>query len=306
MNIITVIKKYLEYLKLKGFAQRSLSKYEWNLMTLATYCEKKEIKGIQDISKDHLKGFRDHLYSYIGIKHAKPMSEWTINNILHTLRKFFKYLEKNQILLINPFEDFPEIKRPDRLPDNIPSEEEMMQILKSPDLSKPRGIRDRAIMEVLYSTGIRRLECHNLTVFDVDLSQQILRVNQGKGKKDRLVPLGNKACEYLKVYLEKARPIWLPDADCKALFLSRKQLPLSGSSINDMLRKYGKVLKLKTPFTVHAFRKAAVTHMLKRGCHPSFLRKILGHSTNNVLRNYIKLTITDVKDMHDKKHPRRR
>jgi len=209
-------------------------------------------------------------------------------------------------LLINPAErlDLPLLK--DRLPKHILTEQEIIKILRQPNIHNKTGLRDRALMELLYSTGLRRSECVNLTLWDVDVESGVVRVNQGKNRKDRIVPLGRKACDFLRQYLLKVRPKLTYDPDCKALWIGLYQKPLEGEGLNCMIKKYAKKAGVSAPVSVHTFRRSAVTHMLRRDAHPLYLQRLLGHSTGESMKKYVKVSSKDLKKVHQKTHPRER
>ncbi|MFH1310558.1 MAG: tyrosine-type recombinase/integrase [Candidatus Omnitrophota bacterium] len=178
----------------------------------------------------------------------------------------------------------------------VPTEKEVMDLLSKPDLDTVKGRRDKAILELLYSSGLRREEMHNLNIDDIDFTENTVRVNQGKFKKDRVVPLGKVAKESLLTYLKRSRSKWLKDAREKALFLSERGGRLSSFMFHGILKSYADNKRI----TVHSLRHACATHMLKRGADIIHIQKLLGHSSPKTTEIYTKLFPNDILNMYKK------
>jgi integrase/recombinase XerD len=224
------------------------------------------------------------------------------------VRGLFDYLEKTQQIFLNPAELIRDPKRERRLPKNIMSEEQVVKVLSIPDMGTPAGYRDRTIMEVFYSTGIRLAEMTYLKPEDCDLEGGLLRVIQGKGKKDRVVPIGGEAAEYLKTYLREVRPRLIHgEENPTQLWLAKRAgVTLSGTVIQINVRSYGRRAGIPFPVTPHAFRHTFATHMLKRGADIYAVSKMMGHSSVRITQIYTHLTQLDVKKAHEEHHPRER
>lgn len=293
------LKEYLEYLKLKNYTVATRKTRFGLIGRFIRWCEGINKQKAFDVTVDDLRDYRKYL-------EQKTCTPNTIDTTLRSLKSFFDYLEKQQILFWNPCIklEFPTLGK--RLPANILTEEEVKKLLSLPDLATKTGLRNRALMELLYSTAVRRSECEALNVFDLDLESGYVRVRKGKGQKERVIPLGKKACTYIKRYLKDVRSKWVEDIDSHAVFLTSLCSPLKGQAINVLIKKYGRALNLNKPVTTHSFRRAAVTHMLRNGASPLYLQRMLGHSTNAVMNKYIWVSAHDVKNMHRKKHPRER
>ena len=290
------VTSYLNRLKLLNYSPASIETRQTAITGFSRWMKEKGIRDFQNITSEEVKQYQAYL-------EFRNLSGNTVDTWLRGMKDLFGYLEKRNIIFLNPFEgyEFPRLGL--RLPRDILTEEEVKRILASPNLSRDEGIRNRAILEVLYSTAIRNQESSLLKVQDVDFSSGLLRV-QGKGRKERIVPLGKKACEYLKLYIEKVRPKYALDPDCQFLFLAAKNRKLEGQSINLMAKLIGRKLGLSKPVTTHSFRRAAVTHMLKAGAHPMFIQKMLGHATNETMKKYLMVTGKEVKETHEHCHPR--
>lgn len=293
------MRRFYSSLELRNYSSATIESHRGSLESFMKWSFERGKRDVREVTEDDL-------YAFLKYCREKQYARHTVDNRMRSVKAFFDFLEKEQSIFINPAEWLELPGLGDRSPKVILTEKEMERLLKAPNLSRKLGIRDRAIMEVLYSTAIRNAECVALTVFDVDLEAGYVRVNQGKGRKDRMVPLGKKAVAYLKRYLENVRPGLLKDMDDHALFFSRTGKALDGQSLNLLVRTYGRNLGLAKPVTTHSFRRAAITHMLRRGAHPLYLQRMLGHATGETVRRYVKLSAKDIKDAHRKHHPAER
>jgi len=194
------------------------------------------------------------------------------------------------------------------LPKQAPSFENVLKVLEAPNVNTPIGLRDRAMMEVLYSNGLRIQECERLTVFDVDIQGGKIRVKEGKGRKDREVPLGIEASRWLRKYLENVRPRYAARATepTDRLWLSQRGNPQGKLNMEWSVRKYRKKVGCTFPITPHAFRRAMATGMLSNGADIYTIGKILGHVRIQTTSKYAQAVGTEVMQTHEKTHPRQK
>ncbi|EKD26107.1 MAG: Integrase family protein [uncultured bacterium] len=282
------LEEFINYLKLKNFSQKTITGYRNKINSFSNWQNIKE----SDVLKEDIESYKDHL-------EKKNYTCHSVSSYLYGIREYFKYLEKKQYVFLNPFNQYLIPKCYKSLPKDILSINEMNRLLSFIDLSRKTGIRNRALVELLYSTAIRNDECVNLKVTDIELSSGYVRIAEGKGRKERLVPLGNKAIYYLKLYL-KNRTVTNPDE--LQLFLNKYNKGLGGQMINNIVSGYGEALKKQV--TTHTLRRSAITHMLLNGASPLFVQRIAGHENITSLRPYIRVSIPEIKEMHNKKHPR--
>ena len=208
---------FIESLKLKNYSIASLQSYAYCVDKFFRYLDGK--KRLQDVTPEDLLEYSSSLK-------AQNYSPYTVERIMNSLKSFFRYLEENFYVLVNPAEKLKLCYTARHLP-QVLSESETELLLKQPNINKPGGIRDRAILETFYATGIRLSELHNLNLENIDLENQVLRVNNGKGGKDRVVPLTQAACQWLKEYLASVRPRFVKNnAQEPALFLGERGLRL--------------------------------------------------------------------------------
>ncbi len=254
------------------------------------------IERLQDVQPADLDAYRLALVD-------RGLKVNTLNTYLLRVRKFFRFLEETQRLFDNPAAELliPRVQR--RIVYQIPTVADMKRLLQQPDLSKPRGIRDRALLEVSYSTGCRLNELMQMQIFDPDLQNGCIRV-KGKGNKERVVPLGRQAVFWLKQYFPAARGKLLRrNPDLHALWIGSWGRPFSDQIWRHRVRDYAAQAGIATPVTPHMLRRACATHMLQRGAHPVQLQMLLGHATLQHLSHYLRISIKDIKEQHERSKP---
>jgi integrase/recombinase XerD len=219
----------------------------------------------------------------------------------------FEHLETTDAVLINPCLGLRLPKIGERLPRNVLTPGEARRVLDAPDTQTLQGIRDKAILEVFYSTGIRLEELTRLSVLDVDYTNGFVRVTQGKGRKDRMVPMGSKACDYVREYLQKVRAQWsVASRDERALWLSARQphQPIKAQVIEVLVRHYGQQAGLEKRVTPHVWRHSCATHLLANGSDVAYVQQLLGHRCLRTTQVYTRVSIADLTATHQKAHPR--
>ncbi len=182
-----------------------------------------------------------------------------------------------------------------------PTETEVLEILNKPDSSTMKGIRDKAIIELLYSSALRRSEVSGLAIDHIDIRNRTVRVINGKGGKDRFIPMTKKAAYSIRLYLEKARPLLAKDPNDKSLFLGEWGRRLSAGMINEIIHNYA---KFNPKISAHSIRHATATHMLKRGANIIYLQTLLGHSSPKTTQIYTRLYPKDLIQAYKRFHPR--
>jgi integrase/recombinase XerD len=225
---------------------------------------------------------------------------------IRPIKRLFEYLVESHKLLINPAEGIVETCRKNRKIGTVLSVEELKRLFEQPNLSLSTHIRDRAIMEVFYSTGIRLNELLTLEVYHADILNRVLYIRRGKGRKQRVVPLGKNASKYLKEYLKKIRPRYAgKNPREQTLFLNHFGYPLSAASIRVSIRQYRIKARIKKPVSPHTFRRSCATHMIQQGADVRYVQKLLGHRYLSTTQQYTKVMPVEVKKTHDNKHPGR-
>jgi len=288
-------------------AARNYSPYtiEQRVTTTTAFIEWARISGVespQAVTRDHIEAYRIHLFNHRKAN-GEPLGVRTQSVRLVALRSFFRWLAREGIVAADPSVslDLPRSER--RLPSTILSHDEVEAILALPNITTPLGLRDRAILETLYVTGIRRLELTRLRLRDVDHARQLILVRKGKGGKDRMVPTGERALAWLLAYREIARPKLIGDLDTEHLFLTSRGAPVHPKKMTARVSAYITAAKLGKAGSCHLFRHAAATHMLENGADIRFIQAMLGHESLDTTRIYTHVSIGPLAAVHAMTHP---
>jgi integrase/recombinase XerD len=265
-------------------------------------------KDIKAITQTDMEEYIKSLFDYRDKGNGnKKYATGTIIVKVRALKRFFEFMEKANHIFINPMERIKEPRKEKRLPGRVLTIKEVGKILDQPNLATLTGIRDRTILELFYSTGIRLNELRCLTVYDADLQGGMVRINHGKGRKDRVVPMGKHAVRFLREYITKVRPkCTKKNRQIRTLFVSRNGQPISKQVIAILVRTYTKQAKLnkKTKVTAHTFRHTFATELVKNGANIVAVQKMLGHVCLRTTQEYIRSLGLDLKKAHTKSHPR--
>jgi integrase/recombinase XerD len=292
--------RFQEYLTARGFSRRTIPDYLSYTERFLTYLEDLQITEINDVDLALMNDYQIRLleYQYRG----KPVTNTTRRRAIVAIRSFFKCLIKLDLIRHNPTAGLELPKCPKTLPRNILTKKEIAKLLGTPELNSPLGIRDRAILEVFYSTGIRASELCNLRLNDIDLVRGELRVNQGKNAKDRVVPLGEIACDYLAVYLQVARPKLTPED--QTLFVTHRGKRFYYTGVSALVAGYARKAGIKKRIACHSLRHTCATHLLHGKADIRYIQEMLGHTSLATTQIYTKVEITDLKKVHHRCHPR--
>lgn len=235
---------------------------------------------------------------------GKPLSAKSVNQHIIVLRNYTKWLKKNGYISYDSAKDLEMVKEPKKLPGLVLADREMRKLMNTCDLHQSLGYRDRAILETLYSSGIRRSELVHLNIEDIDTDGGYCKINQGKGGKDRVVPLGETACYYLSNYIKGVRPGLIKAQKTTALFINNKNTRLGREGLSIIIKRSTKRAGLEKNVTPHVFRRSCATGMIRNKANPYYVKELLGHEHLDSLEPYLKLSIVDLKEVHQKCHPR--
>jgi integrase/recombinase XerD len=298
-----LINEYLKSLKVRNFSERTIREAGWRLSKFLEYLAGRSIGEPQSITREVISSYQVELYEKIN-RSGKPNTVSYQNGMLSTVKQFTRYLKEHDYIVSDPARDIPYSKVPKSLPRGVLSPSEARKVLHQADTSSVIGYRDRVILEVLYSTGIRKEELGGFKLSDVDYTDGFLRVESGKGEKDRIVPLGRIACRYLENYIKSVRPELIKDPHEKRLFLTSRGKPFSKNVVWELVKKYAKKARLHKNVSPHTFRHTCATAMLKNKANIRAVQELLGHSSLNSTQVYTHLSITDLKEVHAQCHPR--
>ncbi len=295
--------EFINSLKVRNMAKRTITFGQWKLGKFLVFLNERNIEKPDQISKATLFDYQTELYHTIN-SCGRPNSVSSQNNMLSTAKGFTAFLKTRDYIISDPGLDVQYAKTPKTLPRGILTRSEARRLLNAPDTGCTLGYRDKTIMEVLYSTGIRKEELNNLTLNDVDYRDGFLRIIQGKGSKDRITPLGRIACRHLENYINSVRPDLIKDPYNNHLFLSSRGNRLSANVVWELVKKYAKKAKIKKNISPHTFRHTCATAMLRNKADIRAVQELLGHESLDSTQIYTRVTINDLKVVHAKCHPR--
>jgi integrase/recombinase XerD len=297
MDVVVTINEFISHLKARGYAHATIESYTRNIGQFGRYLQQRDLDSLKKVTPEVIDQYRQTVMGQSIAAESKALK-------IRPVKRLFEYLADNHRLLVNPTEGIVEISRKHRRIGTVLTVEEAKRLLAQPDLSCKIGVRNQAIMAVLYATGIRRNELLSLKTDDADLKENALYIRKGKGGKERVVPMGKNAAKHLAVYLGKVRPVYIcKRSDERALFVNRFGRRLSGGSIQAFLTKYRLAAAIAKPVSPHTLRRSCATHLLQQGADIRYIQQLLGHKHLSTTQMYTKVAPMDVKATHDRTHP---
>src|SRR5579871_3456491 len=298
MELSSAISSFLTHVQVeKGLAVNTHAAYKRDLAKFEDFAKKRKLV-LEKITQDDLVDFLAGLY-------RQKLESKTVARHLVSLRNFFRHAQVHDAIADDPAANLESPKIRKSLPGYLRLEE-VERLLQQPDGSTPQGLRDRAMLEVLYSTGLRVSELTGLKVSDLDVKVGCVRCI-GKGDKERIVPVGKKALGIVEKYLDEARPELLRLAKCtnsRALFVSRRGMYLSRVGVWKILSTYGRRAGLRVALTPHMLRHSFATHLLERGADLRSVQLMLGHADISTTQIYTHVVEERLKQIYKAHHPR--
>lgn len=292
---------YNQAMAVRHYAPSTLHRRESDIRRFIGWCDERGLQTPQEVTKPVLEHYQQHLYHYRQ-RNGEALSPTSQNHYLVSVKQFFKWLAQQNHLLYNPASELVVAKQTPSLP-VVLSVEEIERLMRQPDLNTPYGQRDRAILELFYSTGIRRSELCRLKLHDLSLPRQTLYVREGKGGKDRLVPIGARAAYWLGPYLSTVRPKLLLTVDESTVFLNDYGEPFRDNKLGDRVKRYLTHAGIQVPGSCHLLRHAMATHMLENGAELRFIQAMLGHTDYRATQIYTHVSIRKLQQIHAATHP---
>lgn len=266
------------------------------------WCHERHVRVPCEITRDLLESYQAHLALYRKAD-GEALELSTQATRLNPLKAFCKWLVRKRHLPYDPSLELILPKLPPRLPRRVPTVAEMNRVIGGAGAASPQAVRDRAIMETLYSTGLRRMELVRLGVRDVSLDGGTVIVRGGKGRRDRIVPLGSRAAASIERYLREVRPLLQSGLDRGEVFLTDYGESFRRNRLGDRVHRY--VARAGLPGACHVFRHACATHMLDNGADIRFIQAILGHADLSTTQIYTHVSIGKLREVHAATHPAR-
>jgi integrase/recombinase XerD len=303
-SLIYLTGRYLEYLRVRNYSPHTLYGRGKMLRYFRTFCQQIGITQARQVTRAVVVNYQSYLYHYRK-ENGLAITIGTQKHWLQSVCDLFSWLTREGLILYNPASDLEMPRREFRLPKTILNAGEVEAIMNVPDLETASGIKMRAILETLYSTGIRRQELCNLSLGDVDYDRGLVRIEQGKGHKDRYVPIGDRAVRWIEKYLAEVRPRLLPSMNEPALFINSEGRRITagrlGSQVGDIIRAAG----IGKVGSCHLFRHTFATLLLENGCDVRHVQAMLGHSKLETTAIYTHVSMKALKDAHSRCHPAR-
>ena len=305
--------EFLDWTAARQFSVFTVKARRIELGYFIDWCEERSIQRPDEVTRAILERYRQHVFHYRTKIAGAPLSFQTQGKRLISVRAFFQWMTRQHHLLYNPASELELPRQQQRLPRHILSVAEIEQVLNACDTTEPTGLglRDRAMLEALYSTGMRRGELVNLRTDDVDLDRGTVLIRQGKGNKDRVVPIGERACRWIEKYLYDVRPEYIDDEDGATLFLAKHGEAMQGKQLSVIVKKTIEAANLERfqdthpNAACHLLRHACATHMLENGADIRYIQALLGHADLSTTEVYTRVSILQLKAVHDRTHPAR-
>jgi len=303
-GFVALALSYFEALRVLNYSERTIESREHHLREFVKWAHERSLARPSEVTKPILERYQRHLYHHRK-KDGKPLSFRSQHGALVPVRAFFKWLCKQNHLLANPAADLDLPRAEKRLPKHVLTASEAERVLALPDVGDPLGLRDRAMLEAIYSTGMRRMELIGLKLYDLDAERGTVFIRQGKGKKDRMVPMGERAFAWVMRYVEEARPKLALTPDDGLVFLTNVGLAFEPNRLTQLVRDYVDAAEIGKRGSCHLFRHTCATLMLENGADIRFIQQLLGHEKLETTQIYAQVSIRMLKEVHARTHPAR-
>ena len=301
--LVRYMEEHFEWMTVTGYSADTVRARRQHIRKFISWIDERGIDSPTQITRPMVERYQRHLF-YYRKSDGQPLTIGMQVQYLASIKLWFKWLSRAHHILANPASELDLPRQPKRLPGRILNSQEVEAILREADPATARGLRDRALLELLYATGLRRSEAASLGVYDPDLLRGVLWVRHGKGNRQRVVPLGSRAIAWLDKYLTEARPELLA-ADTQALFVSDYGQPMRADQIADKVRRYMQFAGIHKGGATHLLRHACATHMLEGGADIRFIQAMLGHTSLETTEIYTHVSIDKLIEVHRATHPSR-
>ena len=294
LDHVLIIDEFIDHLWLEdGLSQNTLNSYRFDLKVFYSWLLKNKV--------DLLNVSQADIEQYLAYKFPSSKSR-SISRLLASLRRFYRFLLRDNKVKTDPTLNIQTPKVPKSLPKSL-SEEEVEALIAAPDIDHPVGVRDRAMLEILYACGLRVTELVGLLVTEIILQDGVIRVT-GKGQKTRLVPMGEESVDWVKKYLHESRPKILADRTSKFLFVSNRSECMTRQTFWHLIKRYSIQAGINKTISPHVLRHAFATHLINHGADLRVVQMLLGHSDISTTQIYTHVARERLKKLHQEHHPR--
>ena len=308
---------WIEAMRTRGLSEAHVDNCQMTLAAFIIWAQERGVTKAREVTRPVLESYQRFLFYYRKetkapakaqpdrheVSSEEPLTLRTQVEKLSALKGFFRWLTRHGYILANPASELELPRVPPRRPPEILTLAEVELVLSQPDLQAPYGLRDRAILETLYSTGMRRKELSRVLISDIESAAGILRVRHGKGRKERVIPIGSRALAWIHRYLLDVRRQLATSPDDGTLFLTVTGKPFWPDTLTQMVRDYFKKAGITKPGSCHLFRHTMATLMLENGADIRFIQEMLGHATLHATTIYTHVAIKKLKEIHTATHP---
>lgn len=299
--LLPYVNAHLDWMLTHNYSADTVKARRVALRRFVTWCSERSLDDPRAITKPILERYQRGLFYHRKVD-GKPMTVGAQLGCLAPLKTFFKWAARENHILYNPASELDLPRQPKRLPRSLLSVADVEALLNQAEPNNAQGLRDRAMLELTYSTGLRRMEVAGLALYDVDLARRLVFVREGKGKKDRVVPIGERAAAWVDKYLVEARA-QLVAGHSEALFVTDYGEPIAPDFVSDKVRRYKEFAGIHKPGAAHLLRHACATHMLDNGADIRFIQDLLGHAMLSTTEIYTHVSIDKLQQIHAATHP---
>ena len=295
--------QHVEWMRARNYSSETIRCQSNDVARFLAWCDERSLSEPTEVTQPVLERYQRWLF-YHRRPDGRPLSFRTQHHLLSSVKSFFRWLTRQHLTLFNPASELELPRKNVRLPRDILTAAEADWVINQTDVTDPLGVRDRAILETFYSTGIRRKELAGLSLFDLDPARGSLMVREGKGRKDRVVPIGERARAWVDKYVTQVRPDFAVEPDDGHLFLTADGNSFSRLSLlSEMVRKYLVSANVGKKGGCHIFRHTMATLMLENGADIRFIQEMLGHSRLSSTEVYTHVSILKLQQIHQATHP---
>jgi integrase/recombinase XerD len=298
----SLLNQYLESLLVQGFTEATARTRRKQLESFLEWLTERSIAAPLEVTRPVLERYQRSLFHHRK-KNGEPMSFRSQHALLVAVRQWFRWMTRQNHILHNPASELELPKQGHHLPRHVLNIREAEQVLQQPEIGDPLGLRDRALLEVLYSTGMRRMEVAGLKLYDLDFDGGTLLIRQGKGRKDRMVPIGERAVAWVLKYVGEARPQLVSEPDDYTIFLSNAGECLELEYISHIVHAYVDKAQIGKAGSAHLFRHTMATLMLEGGADIRFIQQMLGHVSLRTTEKYTHVSIRTLQKVYAATHP---
>lgn len=301
-TLADLLAAHVNALKVRDYSEHTIRNQHMHVRFFLAWCAERGLTEPAEITRPILERYQRHLF-HQRKRNGEPLTFRSQHARLVALRSWFRWMTRQNHILHNPASELELPRLPHRLPQHVLTMQEAEQVLQQPDIHDPIGLRDRAILEVLYSTGMRRMEVIHLKLYDLDLERGTILIRQGKGKKDRYVPIGERAIAWVQKYIREARGDLTVEPDTGTLFVSHAGEEIGRDQLTMTVRSYVLKAKIGKTGACHLFRHTMATLMLEGGADIRFIQQMLGHARLDTTEIYTHVSIRMLKQVHNATHP---